>query len=217
LIIIKNNISNDQNNIEDNKPESREDEIDSIPTTKQYIFHEFLKSTSETVKIVKNKNIPQQISIHNKKDNTDFENHIQAKKLQNQLSLDESKQNIKLQENEMVKYNKFNNTNDHEAKTKVTGYSTTTNLQNKNKNFSKNFQTLEIKKESKLVSNDLNSSNIEVSGRDPSTKIRPIDSASISSKENMLNLNDSQSTLGSTVSESDSQYKLKILKVNENI
>ena len=54
MIIIKNNISNDQNNIEDNKLESREDEIDSIPPTKQYIFHEFLKSTSETVKIVKN-------------------------------------------------------------------------------------------------------------------------------------------------------------------
>jgi hypothetical protein len=185
-----------------------------------------LKSTSETVKIVQKNNIPQHLSNQNKEStysDQETESNSNTKASYKYSNLDENKPRInqELIENEMVEYNQLNNGSnksiqDEKTKIKITGYSTT-NLLDKNKNLSKNLQTLEIKKESKLASNDLNASNIEVSGRDPSTNsnIRLLDSASISSREN---LNDTQSSIASSVSESDSQYKLKILKVNyENL
>ncbi len=98
--------------------------------------------------------------------------------------MSDDSQNLLIRNNSMDSQKKYsdneNNNGEVPSRLKITGFTNTStainternalgNSDNKLNKLTKNLQTIEIKKESKLISNDLNGSNIEITGRDPST------------------------------------------------
>jgi hypothetical protein len=104
--------------------------------------------------------------------------------MKKQIPMSDDSQNLLIRNNSMDSQKKYsdneNNNGEVPSRLKITGFTNTStainternalgNSDNKLNKLTKNLQTIEIKKESKLISNDLNGSNIEITGRDPST------------------------------------------------